>query len=121
MADGVLPDPLADTLLQTIYVAYPASSAPSVRGDRTYDTPFAAQAWVQVKDTVTWNGSREVKVSDTRVCTQTELKPDTRIWLPGDDHTDDSKAGFPRGPVRRMMDPLGAVNSDAVWAYVAYL
>lgn len=113
MPAGTLPSPLKALMVDTIYLAYPTGAA-DVNGRRTYGTPVAAQAHVYEQATTSWSGQSQVRSTATYVCTESVITADTRIWLPGMDSADSTKARMPRGLVQKPKSDTGVL-----WAHVA--
>ena len=88
----------------------------SAYGDVTYGTPVEAAARVSEEERVVWNGERQERTTATRVCTESEITPQTRIWLPGDSSATASLGRLPRGNVEKRHGEDGAL-----WAYVAWV
>jgi hypothetical protein len=106
---------LRSQLAQTIYVAAP--STVDSYGQVTYGSPVAVKARVELQRS-TENGGRggslstsdgEESASSTLVITETEIKPESRIWLPGDNQADPTLARRPLS-VLRLPDEKGATD-----------
>jgi hypothetical protein len=106
---------LRSQLAQTIYVAAP--STVDSYGQVTYATPVAVKARVELQRS-TESGGRggaidnqdgEQSASSTLVITETEIKPESRIWLPGDNQADPTLARRPLS-VLRLPDERGNLD-----------
>ena len=104
---------LRSQLAQTIYVAAP--STVDSYGQVTYATPVAVKARVELqRSTESGGGSLstsdgEESASSTLVITETEIKPESRVWLPGDNQADPTLARRPLS-VLRLPDEKGATD-----------
>jgi hypothetical protein len=106
---------LRSQLAQTIYVAAP--STVDNYGQATYATPVAVKARVELQRS-TESGGRggslstsdgDESASSTLVITEAEIKPESRIWLPGDNQADPTLARRPLS-VLRLPDERGNVD-----------
>lgn len=80
---------------QTIYVASP--SGVSASGDATYGTPASQAARVERRTNVVETTDGNFKETTHKIATEGAIGVKDRIWLPGEDQTDDTAA---RQPVR---------------------
>ena len=75
----------------TIYVARVAGINYAT-GQPTYGTPFAVKCRFEYQQKTVVDVNGEERVSSNHFATDTEIKIDDRVWLPGVNQSDPSKA-----------------------------
>ena len=84
---------LASWYTDTVYVASPTGN--NAFGELSYGTPIAVKARVEDKfDRIVGTDGNTVEVNH-RIFTSTKITKQDRVWLPGDDRTNDALAKVP--------------------------
>lgn len=102
-------------LAETIYVAAP--STVDNYGQTTYAAPVAVKARVEhLVSTISGGRGAAAEVTDGEqsassmlIITESEIKPESRVWLPGDNQADATLARRPLS-VLRLPDERGNVD-----------
>lgn len=94
-------------LAETIYVAAP--STVDNYGQTTYSTPVAVKARVEYLVSTESAQTGEESASSMLIITEGEIKPESRVWLPGDNQADATLARRPLS-VLRLPDERGNVD-----------
>lgn len=94
-------------LAETIYVAAP--STVDNYGQTTYATPVAVKARVEHLVSTESAQTGEESASSMLIITEGEIKPESRVWLPGDNQADATLARRPLS-VLRLPDERGNVD-----------
>jgi hypothetical protein len=84
---------LTSWLTDTVTVAEP--SGVSAYGDPTFGTKRTVKARVEGGPLLVKDGSGVEVQADYRIVTESEISVQSRVWLPGDDTTDNNAARRP--------------------------